>query len=412
MNTASFEADAARTHPETILLVDDQPGNLQILMQTLKGCGYRLLIATGGENALAIAEKAHPELILLDIMMPGVDGYEVCKRLKQDPATADTSVIFLSALDETGDKVKGFELGAVDYIAKPFQAEEVIARVDTHLKIRRLERSLSEQNRELERINQRMKRDLEAATRVQQALLPSVLPKLSGIKAAWEFQPCDELAGDALNIYKLDERYVAMYVLDVSGHGVPAALLAVTVTRSLMPNTDRASLVTDFDAESGALFLVSPCEVANRLNAIFQMEQNAMLYFTLVYGVLDTYTNSLRFVAAGHPGPIHVACGDTVRIFDSPAVPIGVLDAAGYQEREIVLKTGDRIFFHSDGVNEERNAGGEEFGRDRVCRVLAESRTDTLEGSLKRLLAEVTAWRGGESFRDDISILALEINGG
>ena len=141
---------------EKILLVDDNPTNLQVLLQTLNGRGYKLLIAKDGENALRIAHKAHPALILLDIMMPGIDGYEVCRRLKADPAVDDITVIFLSALDDTQDKVRGLETGAVDYIAKPFQADEVIARVDTQLKIHRLEQALSTRNRELEATNQRL----------------------------------------------------------------------------------------------------------------------------------------------------------------------------------------------------------------------------------------------------------------
>ncbi|CAM3451843.1 response regulator [Parendozoicomonas haliclonae] len=141
---------------EKILLVDDNPTNLQVLLQTLSGRGYKLLIAKDGENALRIANKAKPALLLLDIMMPGIDGYEVCKRLKADQATSDIAVIFLSALDDTHDKVRGLESGAVDYIAKPFQAEEVIARVENQLKIYRLEQALAARNRELEATNQRL----------------------------------------------------------------------------------------------------------------------------------------------------------------------------------------------------------------------------------------------------------------
>ena len=141
---------------EKILLVDDNPTNLQVLLQTLNGRGYKLLIAKDGENALRIAHKAKPALILLDIMMPGIDGYEVCRRLKADSDVSDITVIFLSALDDTRDKVRGLETGAVDYIAKPFQAEEVIARVDTQLKIHRLEQALAARNRQLEATNQRL----------------------------------------------------------------------------------------------------------------------------------------------------------------------------------------------------------------------------------------------------------------
>ncbi len=138
---------------ETLLLVDDNPTNLQVLYQTLEGRGYKLLLAKNGEDALNIAHKIQPALVLLDIMMPGMDGYEVCRQIKNDPALADTVVIFLSALDDVEDKVKGFVVGAVDYVAKPFQADEVIARVETHIKIRRLEQALEQKNRQLEEDN-------------------------------------------------------------------------------------------------------------------------------------------------------------------------------------------------------------------------------------------------------------------
>lgn len=141
---------------DQILLVDDNPTNLQMLLQTLSGRGYKLLIAKNGESALRIALKAKPALVLLDIMMPGMDGYEVCRKLKDSGDTENVTIIFLSALDDTKDKVRGLEAGAVDYISKPFQAEEVIARVETQLKIHRLERALSERNRQLEQDKERI----------------------------------------------------------------------------------------------------------------------------------------------------------------------------------------------------------------------------------------------------------------
>ena len=127
----------AEQHQQTLLLVDDNPNNLQVLYQTLEGRGYKLLIAKNGADAINIVQKVHPSLILLDIMMPGMDGYEVCEKIKRQRELADISIIFLSALDDVKDKIKGFSVGAVDYIAKPFQAEEVIARVETHIKIKK-----------------------------------------------------------------------------------------------------------------------------------------------------------------------------------------------------------------------------------------------------------------------------------
>ena len=141
---------------ERVLLVDDNPVNLQILYKTLQGSGYKLLIAKDGEEALDIASKVKPSVILLDIMMPGMDGYEVCRTLKQNPLTVNIAVIFLSALEDSKAKVKGFAVGGVDYIAKPFQADEVVARVRNHIKIHRLEQQLARRNIELESENQQI----------------------------------------------------------------------------------------------------------------------------------------------------------------------------------------------------------------------------------------------------------------
>ncbi len=138
----------------TILLVDDNPTNLQVLYQTLNGCGYKLLIAKSGDQALQIARKSQPALILLDVMMPpGIDGYETYRQLKADPATSEGAIIFLSSLDETQDKVRGFEAGGVDYITKPFEAAEVMARVNTHLTIYRLQHDSAARNEELDTVN-------------------------------------------------------------------------------------------------------------------------------------------------------------------------------------------------------------------------------------------------------------------
>src|SRR5690625_4806930 len=141
---------------EQILLVDDNPINLQILQQSLQGCDYGLLLARDGREALEVARRERPSLVLLDVMMPIMDGFEVCRRLKASSQTADIAVIFLSALGESADKVRGFALGGVDYIAKPFRPDEVVARVKTHVKIHRLERELARRNSELEAENQRI----------------------------------------------------------------------------------------------------------------------------------------------------------------------------------------------------------------------------------------------------------------
>jgi len=155
---------------EAILLVDDNPTNLQLLFETLDGRGYKLLIAKDGNAALSIARKACPNLILLDIMMPEIDGYEVCRQLKADPATAEIPVIFLSALTDTKDKVQGLDLGAVDYVTKPFQPDEVIARVNTHLTVYRLKKALDQKNKELQEANELLEERVKKRTAQLQEL--------------------------------------------------------------------------------------------------------------------------------------------------------------------------------------------------------------------------------------------------
>lgn len=142
-----------REDEDKILVVDDNPTNIQVLQATLEGQGFRLLAARDGTSALAVAAQASPDLVLLDIRMPEMDGYEVCRRLKSDPQTSEIPIIFLSALERTQDKVKGLELGAVDYITKPFQPEELVARVNTHLTLRCLQRRLRKANTDLTELN-------------------------------------------------------------------------------------------------------------------------------------------------------------------------------------------------------------------------------------------------------------------
>lgn len=391
---------------DCLLLVDDNPTNLQVLYQTLDRRGNKLLIAKNGELALSIARKANPALILLDIMMPGIDGYEVCRQLKEDPETSNIAIIFLSALDDTSDKVRGLDLGAVDYISKPFHPEEVIARVDNHLKIRRLERNLSRRNKELKAANDRMKGDLEAAAKVQRALLPTDPPRAGNSVFAWESRSCDELGGDSLNLFNIDDRYVGMYVLDVCGHGVPAALLAFTVTHTL--SSDRSLLVEEEEAD-GERRIISPAVVAARLNGMFQMDSRSLLYFTFLYGVLDTHTWQFRFISAGIPGPLIVHRDGMTEVHDIPAVPIGLLEDSDYQDTILDLKPGDRLYMHSDGIMEERNADREEFGRDRIRKLLSSSRNISLDTTLNLLLGEVETWHGSESLSDDATIAAIEV---
>ena len=271
-------------HPAGILVVDDTPANLQVLAGMLKDRGYKVRPVPSGKLALLAARRDPPDVILLDINMPEMNGYEVCEHLKADEQLKGIPVIFISALTEQLDKVKAFAIGGVDYITKPFQMEELHARVETHLKLRRLQIELEESNAQLAKANGRMSRDLAAAARIQETFLPRSAPRIPGTDFAWIYRPCDELAGDGLNIIPLDDDNVALYILDVSGHGVAAALLSVTLSRLLSPPSDPSSILIrngnvsnrfkitpERSHESGLIELSVPaavpsCRDARRLN--------------------------------------------------------------------------------------------------------------------------------------------------
>ncbi|MFZ1936161.1 MAG: SpoIIE family protein phosphatase [Thermoguttaceae bacterium] len=266
---------------------------------------------------------------------------------------------------------------------------------------------IERQNQDLARANQRMKRDLDAAARVQRTLLPEGFPHVEGLDFAWTYRPCDELAGDALNIVRINDDLIALYLLDVSGHGVPAALLSVTVTRNLHPRAGAApSLVTGPGANPDA---VEPVQVAARLNALYPMESNGDHYFTMIYGLLDVRTRRLRFTVAGHPAPILVREGSPAQRLDVTGYAIGMFDEAEYEQSVVDLQRGDRLYLHSDGVTEEVNAQDEEFGDERLLAAIADSHALGLQDTVESLVQKVVAWRGEERLRDDVSILAVAV---
>src|SRR5688572_23518845 len=191
--------------PAGILVVDDTAANLQVLAGMLKDRGYKVRPVPSGKLALLAAQRDPPDLILLDINMPEMNGYEVCEQLKADDALRGIPVIFISALTDELDKVKAFAIGGVDYLTKPFQMEELHARVETHLKLRRLQVELEQTNARLASVNERMSRDLNAAAKIQATFLPRAAPLVPGLNFAWVYQPCDELAGDGLNIIPLGD---------------------------------------------------------------------------------------------------------------------------------------------------------------------------------------------------------------
>ncbi len=409
MNPEKPRSEAGQ--PAGILVVDDTPANLQVLAGMLKERGYKVRPAPSGKLALLAARRDPPDLILLDINMPEMNGYEVCEHLKADENLKSIPVIFISALTEPLDKVKAFALGGVDYLTKPFQMEELHARVETHLKIRSLQIELERTNEQLVKANGRMSRDLRAAARIQETFLPRELPRVPGADFAWIYRPCDELAGDGLNVIPLGDGKVGLFVLDVSGHGVASALLSVTLSRLLSPPSEPSSiLIRDGDIRERSN-IRPPAEVAAHLNRLFPFGPTSEQFATMVYGILDAATGEFRYVSAGHPGPVHLPSGADPVILNGRGSLIGLAEDA-YEERSVRLGPGDRLYLYSDGVPEAMDPSGRQFGDARLLEAIGRGRSGPLEESIAALLEEVGRWQGSGRPQDDISVLAAEVSGG
>ena len=370
---------------ESILLVDDNPTNLQVLFQTLEGVGCKLLVAKNGEIALSIAGKALPDLILLDIMMPGIDGYEVCRQLKANRATSSIPVIFLSALGDTEDKVKGLQLGAVDYVTKPFQPDEVIARVNTHLTIHRLKREVESQKDQLEH-------ELEVVSEVQRKLLPKQLPVIDGFKLGVHYETSRYAGGDYYDVVELPDNCWGFLIADAEGHSAPAAVL-MAMTCAL------------FRSYPGSA--ADPAEVIHYLNEHLCKVADPS-FMTALYAFYDASAHTMRMARAGHPLPMVFRNSDQKAIeLNCPGVyPLGIEPyEIEIPVTEVKLEPGDRFLIYTDGLTERFDEEGQTYGEERLLKLLATDSAHDPQGVIGAIMADVEQFAGELPADDDQALL-------
>lgn len=395
----------------SLLVVDDSEPSREALSRRLQRRGYRVASAPDGARALELVAREPFDLVLLDVMMPGVNGLDVLRQIRQDRSATDLPVIMATARDGSEDLVEALALGANDYVTKPLDFAVVLARVQTQLALRdavqrlvRLEERLSERNAELEAANEKLHQDLRAAARVQEAFLPHGPADVPGARFAWSFTPCEELAGDGLNVFPVGPGRVGLYVLDVSGHGVAAALLAVSLSRLLSAGVPQAPPPAGAPPEG-----VEPAEVLARLNRLFPWDPDTERYFTILYGVLDVRTGEFRYASAGHPPAVHVPRGAAPVVLPGVGLPIGLGEQ--YTQHGVQLRPGDRLYLYSDGITEAFGPGGKGFGTPRLLESFDRGRSVPLGESVNSLLADVLHWTEGARPRDDLSVLAAEFTG-
>ena len=393
---------------EKILIVDDSVINRKLLFNILKKEGYQLLEAKNGEEAINIALNELPDLILLDIIMPKKDGFQVCVELKRNPATKNIPIIFLSAKTDVEDKVKGLELGASDYITKPFEKIEIVARVRTHLKIYNLTKQLIKARNELLEKQRQIEEDLEAAAEIQKSLLPSSLFPNKYIEAAWRFMPCEKVGGDIFNLFSLDENHWAIYILDVSGHGVPSAMISVSVSQLMRP---QLGFIVKRSIKPPPYYeLVPPSEVLMNLDQQFLFERFDR-FFTISYLLLNINTGVVRYSSAGHPPPILLRKDGTIEFLKEGGPIIGLGSSIPFEEGKKKLEKGDKLFLYTDGIIEYQNKVGDFFGEKRFCEKLVNLIDKPVSIIVEDIINSLMEFGNNNKPQDDITLLGLEFKG-
>ncbi len=367
-------------HQPRVLVVDDERANLHLLSIALRNEGYVVETASSGEAALDVAWSAPPDLILLDIVMPGIDGFDTIQRLKEMEGTSAVPVIFLSGMEDLESKLKGFALGAVDYITKPFHLEEVRARVRLHLQLGLAQKSLIQDQAN------RLKTLAKAQKTLQ--LQSSDLPDANF--SVW-YESAQEAGGDLYDVIELGNGIYGFLVADVSGHDLGTSLVA-TAAKAL------------FRQNSGPMY--SPEETFRLANQVLAGWLPPGRFLTACYALLNRNTGQLKLVGAAHPPAVIQDSWGDVRYLEVEGDVLGAFPEARFGRVDCRVKKGDRILLYTDGLVENIESGRTwTTDSDRLLNVLRDSH-DVPLGDLPRHLAQKLA---GSSREDDVLTLAFEV---
>jgi len=368
-----------------ILIVDDAKANVDILVAALRD-EYRLSVALDGEVALRSIEKNPPDLVLLDIMMPGTDGYEVCRRLRATEATREIPVVFLSSLDDVRNKARGFEVGGNDYLTKPFEVLEIKVRV----------RSLLKAKAYADAVREAMARDLRIAREIQMGILPvdpGSATSGTGIEVHAVVEPAREVGGDLFEVLRVSDRRVVVALGDVSGKGIPAALfmaVAVTMLRTF------------------ARYIENPDEILTRLNDELAEQNPRGMFITIQCLVFDLEHGRVSCAGAGHHQLAIVSPGSPARLaVPSSGRPVGLMPANSITSETFDLVPGDTFVLFSDGVSEALNPAEDFYGDDRLLAALASIASASPQEMVSHVLQDVRAFAAGAKQSDDITVLAV-----
>lgn len=380
----------------TILLVDDEKISRMIARRRFEKLNYRILEASNGKEALAILERETVDLILSDWIMPGLDGPDLCEAMKGDERYRTIHFILMTGFDQPEKIEEGLRRGADDFLRKSASDQEIIARVSAGLRTRQLMLDLAESNRLLLKKQAELDSELRLASDFVQGLLPRPGEFVSGVRLDWKFLPSSHLGGDLFQVAKWGEDNIGLMVLDMSGHGIGAALRAV-------------SLAIFFNGEhiQKAFPTYDPGEIVTFLNQKNPMTEEGD-YFTIWVGVWQCSTHLLHYASAGHPGSILVKSDMDSVVLGGHSWPIGFSAEAVYRTESVTVQTGDRVYLFSDGIYEVMNTHGEIWGRKRLQEALVSVANREMMWGLVSTIEKSRAWNSQSVFEDDVALLGLE----
>jgi sigma-B regulation protein RsbU (phosphoserine phosphatase) len=382
---------------DKVLVVDDEPDILDLVELTLLSEGFDVVSATNGAEALAAAAREIPDLVLLDVSMPDLDGFEVMQALRDDPATARIPVIMLTARAQISDKLRGLSSGADDYITKPFEPADVVARVTAALGASRENGTSEPVSGPLEQWSgeiEELARHLETAAQIQLGFMPDEAPALPGFHVVGMLESSLNVSGDFYDFIRLDDHRVGIAVADIRGKGIPAALLMVMVRTVLR-----------IVAREGH----SPADVLTRVNEFLVAETAPDMFATIVYGILDSDRSEFTYSNGGHCYPLHVRASDgSIASLETGGMLVGAYGVATYDEETVALAPGDAVVLYTDGVTEAENEAGEQFGEEAMRGLAREMARLTGDALCDSVRARLTRFRGGARRSDDLTLVAIQ----
>jgi len=355
-----------------IVLIEDDPAILRGLTDNLSMDSYNVATATDGASGYSLVCTEKPDLVILDLMLPGMTGYEVCRQMRRDGLK--TPVLMLTANDQEDSRIRGFESGADDYVAKPFSLRELLCRIQAIL--RRAD-----------------KRELEEVRLIQRGFMPMDIPQLSGLRIGAVWQPLDAVGGDYFDVLDLGSGTVAVCIADICGKGLPAAMMMSNLQATVRAHADAAK---------------TPQQLCDQVNRVMYTNTPSNAFVTFFYAIISTKLMKMTYCNAGHIPPILQRPGGSFERLACGGGILGLFKDWKFEQAEVQLEPGDRILMYTDGIAESENTVGEEYGEHRLVDLLPQLRWMDAAAVTKSVVQSVCQFNNGR-FTDDLTVLAVDI---